>query len=261
MIRYIWGDYFKTASVKLKTTAGGFTRLREVREYEVELYDTDGGISVINGKSYDIKKGNVLIAFPGDLRQSKPDFECYSVKFLCDDTEFISWLKEISGVNNCEKYKELIEVFKEIHFLSGKLGKEILIDARIRTVIAELYDSITEKKVQNNRYKVSLNKALSFINASLAKKINLSDIAEASGLSVSHFHKIFKEAYSMSPCEYLTAKRVENAKSLLVSELISIDEVAEKCGFFSRAYFDVSFKKVTGITPAGFRKSFNDSGI
>ena len=65
----------------------------------------------------------------------------------------------------------------------------------------------------------------------------------------------------MSPGEYLTAKRVENAKSLLVNELISIDEVAEKCGFFSRAYFDVTFKNVTGVTPAGFRKSFNNSGI
>ena len=38
---------------------------------------------------------------------------------------------------------------------------------------------------------------------------------------------------------------------------LSIDEIAEKCGFSSRAYFDVTFKKFTGFTPAAFRDKTN----
>ena len=259
MIKYIWGTHYKTnTDTTLKFCTNGFTRQREVREYEIEVYDTDGGTSVINGKSYDILKGNVLIVFPGDVRQSRPPFECYAVKFLCDDSEFISKLKEISGVNHYDTYNEIIENFKEIYSLSFEFNKEMTIDAKIRTALAMLYNGITEKKSKDNPHTPSLNMAISFINANLSQKICLKDIAEASGFSSSHFHKVFKDTYFMSPNEYLTMKRVECAKKLLMNESISIDAIAEKCGFFSRAYFDVSFKKTVGITPASFRKSLGN---
>ena len=258
MIKYIWGTHYQTATdTTLKICANGYTRPREVREYEIEIYYTDGGISVVNGKSYDILKGNVLIVFPGDVRQSLPPFECYAIKFLCDDAEFISKLKEITGVNHYDPYNEIIESFKEIYSLAFEFNKEMTIDAKIRTSLAMLYSGITEKKSMNNPHTPSLNMALSFINANLSQKTNLKDIAEASGFSTSHFHKVFKDTYFMSPNEYLTMKRVECAKKLLMNESLSIDAIAEKCGFFSRAYFDVSFKKNAGITPASFRRSLS----
>ena len=45
----------------------------------MELFFEDEGCSVINGQLFPIKKGNILFAKPGDLRQSILPFKC---KFL-----------------------------------------------------------------------------------------------------------------------------------------------------------------------------------
>lgn len=258
MIKYVWGCYFETKDNEfVKIKKNGYTPLREVCEYEIEVYCSDGGVNVINGKEVHTKKGNILVAFPGDKRQSKPDFECYSLKFLCDDVEFTCKMKEISGVNNYENYLELIEEIKSIYPLAKEINKEIIIDAKIRTIVAALYENISMKKTENFRHITEINKAVDFIGNNLDKKISLDDISAVTGLSAGHFHRLFSEFYSMSPNEYLIHKRIESAKNLLQNELISIDDVAEKCGFASRAYFDVTFKKQTGLTPAGFRNSRN----
>ena len=147
MIKYTWGCCFETKGNRfVRTEKNGFTPIRKVREYEIEVYDADGGMTVINGKEYHIKKGNVLVVFPGDQRQSKPDFKCYSLKFLCDDVEFTGKLKEIAGMNQCEIHEQLIEDIKSIYPLTNEINKEIVTDAKIRTIVAALYENITLKK-------------------------------------------------------------------------------------------------------------------
>ena len=254
MIKYIWGCYFETRNNKhVKIKKNGYTPLRRVCEYEIEVFFTDGGINVINGKEFYTKKGTVLVAFPGDERQSKPDFECFSLKFLCDDLEFTCKMKEIAGVSSCENHLELIEEIKSVYSLAKEINKEIIIDAKIRSIVASVYENVTKQKVESFKHITAINKAVDFISNNYDKKISLSDVAAVTGLSAGHFHRSFCEFYHMSPNSYIVYKRIESAKNLLQNKLISIDEVAEKCGFASRAYFDVTFKKLTGLTPAGFR--------
>ncbi|MBR5527869.1 MAG: helix-turn-helix transcriptional regulator [Clostridia bacterium] len=261
MIKYVWGCYFETRNNRfVKIKKNGYTPLRKVCEYEIEVYNSEGGISVINGKEFHIKKGNVLVAFPGDQRRSKPDFECYSLKFLCDDIEFTCKMKEIAGINYYENYDEIIKEIESIYLLAAEVDKEIVIDAKIRSVVAALYEKIAMRKSENFKHITVINKAVDFMLNNLDKKISLDDISNAAGLSAGHFHRVFREFYHMSPNDYLIHKRIESAKNLLMNNLISIDEVAEKCGFTSRAYFDVTFKKRTSLTPADFRRiSFQQS--
>lgn len=255
MIKYIWGSHYITKTRKsFKAEKNGLTALRTVSEYEIEIFSESGGAVISNGVEYSISKGDILIAVPGDKRQSKPHYECYSVKFLCDDFELASKINEIAGVNHFEDYPSLISQVKEIYSLCGGINKELVIDAKIRTVIATLYENFTKYRLVNHIHRVSGENAKRFISDNFDKKITLSDIASHSGLSSSHLHKVFKELYGISPNDFLIMKRIAFAKSLLLNNLISIDEVAVKCGFSSRAYFDVTFKKITGITPANFRK-------
>lgn len=255
MIKYIWGSHYITKTRKsFKTEKNGLTALRTVGEYEIEIFSQSGGTVISNGVEYNICKGDILIAIPGDKRQSKPHYECYSIKFLCDDFELASKINEIAGVNRFEDYPSLITQAKEIYSLSDAINREIAVDAKIRTVIATLYENFTKNKLVNHIHRVSGENAKRFISDNFDKKITLSDIAAYSGLSNSHLHKVFREIYGMSPNDFLIMKRIGYAKSLLLNNLLSIDEVATKCGFSSRAYFDVTFKKITGITPANFRK-------
>ena len=55
--------------------------------------------------------------------------------------------------------------------------------------------------------------------------------------------------------------RVEEAKHLLESTAIPIDDVADQVGYHDPASFRRIFKRTTGITPARYRQRFAAVGF
>jgi len=80
-------------------------------------------------------------------------------------------------------------------------------------------------------------------------------LAKCVNLSVSHFRKLFHDTLRKSPIKYLRKVRINKAKELLVAEGKTITETSEIVGFSSPFYFDVVFKKETGMTPTDFVRS------
>ena len=70
------------------------------------------------------------------------------------------------------------------------------------------------------------------------------------------FHLIaeFKQAYRVTPIEYLILKRIEVSKGLLISTNHSMETIAHIVGFNSQSYFNQVFRKKVGFTPSQFRK-------
>jgi len=71
-------------------------------------------------------------------------------------------------------------------------------------------------------------------------------------VSATYFMKQFKRETGYTPSQYLTVKRVDYAKSLLVNLGISgllIKDVAKMAGFNNQCYFSRVFKKITGLSP------------
>lgn len=83
------------------------------------------------------------------------------------------------------------------------------------------------------------------------------DAAQAhSGLPERSFHRRFRRATGHTPLRYVQRLRVERAKDLLESSDLSVDEVAWRVGYGDCAYFRRLFKRVTGLSPAVYRRSF-----
>jgi AraC family transcriptional regulator len=95
---------------------------------------------------------------------------------------------------------------------------------------------------------------LEFIDAHLKENISLAALAAEAGLSPHHFGKAFKASFGITPCQYVTRRRVRRAKELLLSDHRSITDVAYTLGFCSHSHLTETFRKVTGMTPSEFRK-------
>ena len=78
------------------------------------------------------------------------------------------------------------------------------------------------------------------------------DLAKCVNLSVSHFRKLFRNTLRKSPIQYLRTIRINKAKELLAAEGKAVTETSEIVGFSNPFYFDVVFKKETGMTPTDF---------
>jgi len=100
-----------------------------------------------------------------------------------------------------------------------------------------------------------LRKVVSVIEERLDGELSLDELAQAAGLSVFHFSRVFRQSTGMSPFQYVTKARVERARTLLLEPGMRIGEVALECGFCDQAHLTRHFKRVTGVTPAVFVRS------
>ena len=79
-------------------------------------------------------------------------------------------------------------------------------------------------------------------------------LAAESGMSASHFSRMFKAAFGTSPIDWLRRERISQAKRRLVETTDAIKEIAEQTGYRDRFFFSKDFKRLTGHTPREFRQ-------
>ena len=86
---------------------------------------------------------------------------------------------------------------------------------------------------------------------------HISDEVRRLGFCTDYFRRCFAEEMGKTPLAYMTSLRIERAKNLLVQRFpISVESVAERCGFSDSFYFSKLFKKHTGLSPLAYRKKY-----
>lgn len=72
------------------------------------------------------------------------------------------------------------------------------------------------------------------------------------GLSYSYFKKLFISKYGMPPVKYITGLKIKRASELLLTNMYSVSEIADMCGFENVYYFSNVFKKHAGVSPKNY---------
>jgi len=97
------------------------------------------------------------------------------------------------------------------------------------------------------------------MHARLATRLTIADVARECRLTPSYFAKAFRRTTGMSPLQYLTELRVQNAKSLLLSSTLPLADIAITCGFGDQRYFSRVFTRVftrsVGTSPGAWRRA------
>lgn len=95
--------------------------------------------------------------------------------------------------------------------------------------------------------------AKEYISSNYNKNINLEDIAQTACLSVNHLLRTFKQAYKISPHQYLIKVRIDRSKYLLRNTRYSLNEIVEIVGFECPSSFIRLFKAMNTTTPGKYR--------
>lgn len=88
------------------------------------------------------------------------------------------------------------------------------------------------------------------------RDLTINTLAKNFNISRSYLYYVFKQAYGVSPQEYLMAYRMNKAKQLLTDkrQSLSVKEIAFSIGFDNPLYFSRIFHKRVGMTPTQFSK-------
>ncbi len=81
------------------------------------------------------------------------------------------------------------------------------------------------------------------------RTISIREVAASLGISASHLSRTFRKVTGTTFERYVTEKRMELAKRLLLDPRNNVTQVAERCGFSDPSYFARVFRKVTGLSP------------
>lgn len=102
---------------------------------------------------------------------------------------------------------------------------------------------------------IRLAAAAAYVEQNFCEDITVDQLARISGYSQRQFGRLFKDAYSTTPNQYIAQLRVEKARKLLGETTLSMGEIAWRCGFGDQNYFSRIFKKMTGVTPSQYREN------
>lgn len=99
-----------------------------------------------------------------------------------------------------------------------------------------------------------LCRARDLLAAEYQAKLSLEQAAREACLSRFHFHRLFKSAFGETPHDFLTQRRMAQAKRLLAAGEMSVTEVCFEVGYSSLGSFSHKFRAVAGRSPLEYQR-------
>ena len=99
-----------------------------------------------------------------------------------------------------------------------------------------------------------LETVLGWIQNNLAAQLSIDDLALRAGVSAPHFRRLFLHAMDVTPHRYVLGLRLQRASELLTRTNLTIERIAQDCGFSSQSHLTAAFKTTYGVTPAKMKQ-------
>ena len=100
-----------------------------------------------------------------------------------------------------------------------------------------------------------MERVLRYIKRYHTCNITLEDVCDHFSCSRFYISHRFKKSTGKTFREFLTALRIEDAKSLLKHSKLTVTEISFSVGFSDSNYFSNVFKKQTGLSPLAYRRT------
>lgn len=237
--------------------------------YEIIYIHSGKCIHILNGKTSELSSGEMLIMGKDDSHcflKQQPDTVIIS---LCVSKEkmaefIIPYEKAHEGEAVIKSKLIHLNLFQQHYFSEtyGELVKKAAADQKncniiLGAVLPMFYLDIVSVKKEDGD---SVPKSFTELVAEMAKPENLrggiDTMLEISNFSHSHLCRLFKSYMNMSPHQYISALRMDNAFNMIANTDIPFENVAEQVGYSSFSHFSLKFKETFGKTPAAIRREY-----
>jgi AraC family transcriptional regulator len=91
------------------------------------------------------------------------------------------------------------------------------------------------------------------VDANLACKILVKELAASLDISVGHFCRAFKCTFGMPARIWIRQRRIEFAQGLMLTTRAPLSEIALSCGMSDQSHFTRSFRRIVGEAPSSWR--------
>jgi AraC family transcriptional regulator, arabinose operon regulatory protein len=232
---------------------------RGVSDYLFRL-QTEGSCEVeLNRRKLEIKKGDLLLIKPGDeyelrIEEGQNSGDYY---LFCEG----SWVKEWwnrspkPSVTRIDLDEKLLSLWRHIIIEerrpSTDKNKE-LTDYLLQALCLTLERAVNETSPAFSRPYV-VTKMMRYIEEHATILFKIEEVAQHVDLSISRAGHLFKSNVGKTMIEYALEVRLSAAINQMKYTSMSLEQIAEICGFGTYPYFHRVFKKKYGVAPGIYR--------
>lgn len=148
----------------------------------------------------------------------------------------------------------LLETPEEIPVLAPLFIREILY-----RVLQDKHGYILKQFAVIGSHARAISKAINLINNNFEKPLRIDELAKEINMSSSSLHHCFKMVTAMSPLQYQKQIRLQEARRLLLSEVLEAAEAGYKVGYESPSQFSREYARMFGLPPISDIKRIKDS--
>lgn len=157
--------------------------------------------------------------------------------------------------------KHLGETLKSASFYEELVNEEWFLMLTEHIVLHEKQNSDALKNILSK--KTSTRKEIyarlligkEFMNDNYLQNPEIAVVARHCNLSVYHFFRSFKQAFGVSPYQFMLKLRLDHSLVLLKENRMSVTDVASSCGFPDVFTFSKAFKREFDLSPNYYMRS------
>jgi AraC family transcriptional regulator len=100
-----------------------------------------------------------------------------------------------------------------------------------------------------------VRRVVDHIDHHISNRVLVADLCALVQRSEAHFSRSFRRTFGHSPHAFVVRRRVELAAQYMLQTDTGLSDIALRCGFVDQAHLCKHFRKVTGETPAAWRRA------
>ena len=270
----------KIVSIHYYELSKNFSFDGESHDFWEAVYADAGEVIISTGdREHNLKQGEMIFHKPKEFHTLRADGKTPSnvfiISFVCSSQAMDFFKNKLTAVskkaqkcilNIMEEYKE---TFKEMPIDALKLelcdNPKIGGQQMIRTYLEQLLITLirTEENSNDTSFfptKESMENHLvtnviQLIEDTKYGRISVDSICKELNYSRTYLSKLFRSITGYTILEYMTKSKIKEAKKLLREDKYNITEISDMLCFDNPHYFSAVFKKVTNMTPSGYKNS------
>jgi AraC-like DNA-binding protein len=195
-----------------------------------------------------ISKGMVTVSVPGDIYGCAHSRPHSNVLITLDESAIDPEIGTLFD-ERILRFPNLAPVLERA--LSSETEDEF--DSRVFEVFDWVSARSFKERPRPGIRSLRMQRVKRFIERHALEDISLTDIATDVGLTPFVCLRQFKQATGTTPYAYLLKCRGAEARRLLRSNTVGLEEIAKKTGFKDPSHFCRFFKRAMGLTPTEYR--------
>ena len=244
------------------------------RDIEIHYIIKGSGEYLIEDKIYNLKEGSILIVHRNELHKMTQWNNLEQIGLYISPTIFDKYgeLKDyvLENLIRCNpKYHHILQFKGDIQIQLDFLMKSILKEYSKKEaswkqsiiseiikfcILIERFRSLGPSSPYAKTGK-DIEDVLNYIGKNLTDVLSVGEIADNVGLSPNYLSTKFKKNIGINIVDYITVKRINEAKKMLESKSKEkVISIAFEVGFKELSHFNHTFKKHTGFTPSQYRQ-------